>query len=330
VVQELQIGGTGTGVDPPRATAEPAPGQVSGATPTLAAPAPSTGRLTGIYVVYAGVFCMFWSSSFPVTKIALIDSPPLVLLTARFAVAAVVLFAVGLATEPLPRLSARDYAALIVTGFIMHAVHLGFGYYGVSLVSAGFAAMLFSTSPILAAVLAAIFLGERLTRAKALGFALGFVGVAIVLSSRLGGGIENPIGAVFVFCAALALVCGTILYKKLMPGGGLWFGQAIQFVAAALGVLPVMLLVDDIATVTPTPSLFVAFSYIVLITAIGSYSLWLFLVMRTSASAASSLLFLTPPLGLFFGWLVLGEPVFVADLIGVVPIAVGIRLVTRG
>jgi len=91
-----------------------------------------------------------------------------------------------------------------------------------------------------------------------------------------------------------------------------------------------MLLIDDVSTVNPSPSLFLAFSYIVFITAVGSYTLWLFLVTRTSASAASSLLFLTPPLGLLFGWLILGEPVSIADLIGVVPIAIGIRLVTRG
>jgi drug/metabolite transporter (DMT)-like permease len=292
-------------------------------------PQPATTRLTGIYIVYAAVFLVFWSSSFPVTKIALADCPPLILLFGRFAVAAVVLFVVGLITEPMPRLSGRDYAALILVGLMMHAVHLGFGYYGVSLVSAGFAAMLFSTSPILVAVFAAAFLGERLTRIKALGFALGFIGVAIVLRSRIGGGIEDPLGAVFVFAAATALVVGTILYKKLMPAGGLWYGQAVQFVAAASGLLPVALLFNDISAVNPTPSLLIAFPYIVFITAIGSYTLWLFLVSHTSASAASSLLFLTPPLGLFFGWLVLGEPIFVADMIGVVPIAIGIRLVTR-
>jgi drug/metabolite transporter (DMT)-like permease len=128
------------------------------------------------------------------------------------------------------------------------------------------------------------------------------------LRSRLGSGIENLLGAIFVLLTALVLVGGTILYKMLMPAGGLWFGQAIQFVAAAIGVFPAMLLIDDVAAVNPTPSLFLAFSYIVLITAVGSYSLWLLLVTKTSAAAASSLLFLTPPLGLLFGWLILGEP----------------------
>jgi drug/metabolite transporter (DMT)-like permease len=50
----------------------------------------------------------------------------------------------------------------------------------------------------------------------------------------------------------------------------------------------------------------------------------------TSASAASSLLFITPPLGLFIGWLVLDEPVAFADFIGIIPIAIGIRLATSG
>ncbi len=36
-----------------------------------------------------------------------------------------------------------------------------------------------------------------------------------------------------------------------------------------------------------------------------------------------------PPLGLLFGWLVLAEPVAVMDLVGIVPIALGIWMATR-
>ncbi len=36
-----------------------------------------------------------------------------------------------------------------------------------------------------------------------------------------------------------------------------------------------------------------------------------------------------PPLGLLFGWLLLGEQVAPTDLIGIVPVALGIYLVTR-
>jgi drug/metabolite transporter (DMT)-like permease len=36
-----------------------------------------------------------------------------------------------------------------------------------------------------------------------------------------------------------------------------------------------------------------------------------------------------PPLGMLFGWLLLGEHVATADLVGIVPVALGIYLVTR-
>jgi drug/metabolite transporter (DMT)-like permease len=47
------------------------------------------------------------------------------------------------------------------------------------------------------------------------------------------------------------------------------------------------------------------------------------------ATAASAYHFLMPPLGMLFGWMLLGEHVHAPDLLGVVPVAAGIWLVTR-
>jgi len=57
---------------------------------------------------------------------------------------------------------------------------------------------------------------------------------------------------------------------------------------------------------------------------------WREIVFTRSATEASALHFLMPPLGLLFGWLVFREPVSLLDLVGIVPIALGIALVTRG
>jgi drug/metabolite transporter (DMT)-like permease len=48
------------------------------------------------------------------------------------------------------------------------------------------------------------------------------------------------------------------------------------------------------------------------------------------ASTASAYHFLMPPLGLMFGWLLLGERAEPLDLVGVLPVALGIWLVTQG
>jgi len=63
---------------------------------------------------------------------------------------------------------------------------------------------------------------------------------------------------------------------------------------------------------------------------IVAYLLWFHLLDVAGASTASAYHFLMPPLGLFFGWLLLDERAEPFDLLGVVPVALGIWLVTHG
>ncbi len=60
-----------------------------------------------------------------------------------------------------------------------------------------------------------------------------------------------------------------------------------------------------------------------------AYLIWLHLITVAGAAAASSFHSMMPPLGLAFGWLVLGEQATPMDFIGIVPVALGIYLVTR-
>ena len=51
--------------------------------------------------------------------------------------------------------------------------------------------------------------------------------------------------------------------------------------------------------------------------------------MRVAVPAPSSFHFMMPPLGLAFGWLMLGEHATPTDFVGMVPVALGIYLVTQ-
>jgi drug/metabolite transporter (DMT)-like permease len=61
-----------------------------------------------------------------------------------------------------------------------------------------------------------------------------------------------------------------------------------------------------------------------------AYVLWFHLIRVCGATRASAYHFLMPPLGVLFGWLLLGERVEFADLVGILPVALGIYLVTHG
>jgi drug/metabolite transporter (DMT)-like permease len=275
-------------------------------------------------------FCLLWASGFSVAKLALADGPPLLLLTIRVLLAGVlVLAAAAIYGVPL-KLGRRDLLLFAALGVANQAAYLGLGYIGLRTISSGLAALVISANPVLAAVLAAVFLDERMTWRKFAGLVLGVGGVAFVVEGRLAGGIEHAVGLPFTIAALVSLVTGTILFKRFGPTSGFWVGNGVQSLAAGLATLPFALGFERVGDIVPTWSLLAAMAYLVLFVSVFAYLLWFQMLAVAGATAASSYHFLMPPLGLLFGWLLLGEHIALTDLVGIVPVAVGIYLVTRG
>ncbi|MDQ6213370.1 DMT family transporter [Achromobacter insolitus] len=299
------------------------------ATSTLSATAISAPASPGISWAPIAAFCFLWSSAFAAAKIAVRDCPPLTLLTIRFLIAGALMLGLAAASGRWKMPGGRDLVALILLGVLNNALYLGLSWSGMTTVSSAFTAVLISTNPLLIGVLAGPVLGERLGWRKLLGLCLGLAGVALVLRSRLSGMQEDLHGTLLVTGGLMALVAGTLLYKRLKPSSGLWTSTGIQSLAGAAALLPFALMHESIGDARMTASLFWSMAYMIVAVSMGGYYLWFMILGRASATAASALHFLMPPLGLLFGWLVLGEHVSWLDLLGIVPIAFGIWLATR-
>ncbi|MBO0757404.1 MAG: DMT family transporter [Bradyrhizobiaceae bacterium] len=276
-----------------------------------------------------GAFCLIWSSAYSVAKLALYDCPPLMLLTARFLFAGVIMMGAAAFSADWRRLAWRDAAALILLGVLNYPLYLGLNYYGMLSLPAGLSALIISANPVLTALLAAVFLDERMTWRKGTGLLLGVGGVTFILGNRLHAGLASPVGIAFTLGALLSLVVGTILFKRLAPNGSLWIGNGMQNLAGGLAVAPFAFTFERIGDIVPTTTFFLALAYSVVFVSIGAYLLWFHLLKVSGATAASAYHFLMPPLGVLFGWLILGERVELADIIGILPVALGIYLVTR-
>jgi drug/metabolite transporter (DMT)-like permease len=294
--------------------------------PALALSAPSTINPMPFLIA---AFCVLWSSAFSAAKIALADCPPLLLLSARFLSAGIVVLGAAAVLRLPWRLSRSDIVALAGLGAVNNALYLGLNYLGMQTVSAGLSALIVSANPVLTALLAAVFLNEGMTWRKAGGLLLGVGGVAFIVESRISGGIDNPIGIAFTVAALMSMVGGTILFKRLAPNGGLWIGNGVQNLAGGLAVTPFAFAFESVGDVVPTWWLVVALAYSVLLVSVVGYLLWFHLLTEVGATAASAYHFLMPPLGMMFGWLLLGERVAWPDLLGILPVAIGIYLVTR-
>lgn len=274
-------------------------------------------------------FVLIWTSAFPAAKIGLLDSPPLLFLASRFLVAGALMLAWAHWRGSLRAMSLQELAVLGTLGLLNHALYLGLSWTGMGSLSSGLSTILISANPIVVAVLSVFLLREPLTRQKLLGLALGFLGVAYIVRNRIGSATDTLEGFMLVLAALFTLAFGTVLYKKWPVRVDIVTGTGFQILISGLLLLPVALWLEDSSAMALTPSFLGAFAWLVLVVSITGYQLWFNLLEQGSASAASVWFFLTPPLGLLAGAWLLNEPLNWADFLGIVPVVLGIVLVTR-
>ena len=279
--------------------------------------------------IYIVVFCLLWSFAFVASKIGVTDCPPLILLTARCSLAGILILGISALRGEWWPLSWRDVLVFAALGVANNALFLGFGYVGLQTVSAGLGSLIVSANPVFTAGLAALLLGEALDWRKIAGLLLGIAGVSLIVWHRMSVGTDSLHGILFLLAALASIVAGTILFKLLAPKGSLWIGNGVQNLAAGIVLLPIAFTFSDVGDIVPSARLLGAFAFLVLGGSILASLLWFHLLKVCGATAASAYHFLMPPLGMLFAWIVLGEHVEVRDLMGIVPVALGIYLVTR-
>jgi drug/metabolite transporter (DMT)-like permease len=296
--------------------------------PSLSVPATPAARVNAL-PVYIALFCLLWSFAFIAGKVGVTYCPPLILLAARFSLAGVIILAISGFRRDAWEFTWRDILVFALLGVANNALYLGLGYTGLQSVSAGLGGLIVSANPVFTAGLAAIFLGETLTWRKVLGLLLGIAGVAFIVWHRMSVGTDSLHGILFTLASLASIVAGTIAFKLFAPKGSLWIGNGIQNLAAGIVLVPIALAFADVHDIVPNEKLLGAFLFLALGGSIFAYRLWFHLLKVCGATAASAYHFLMPPLGMLFAFLVLGEHVEFRDLLGIVPVALGIYLVTR-
>src|SRR5580692_5515298 len=279
--------------------------------------------------IYIGLFCLLWSFAFIAGKIGVTDCPPLILLTARFSLAGILILGMTALRGDGWSLSWRDTCVFALLGIANNALYLGLGYTGLKTVSAGLGGLIVSANPVFTAGFAALFLGEQLTGRKIAGLLLGMAGVGFIVWHRMSVGTDSWHGILFTFASLASIVAGTILFKWLAPKGSLWIGNGVQNIAAGIVLTPFAFTLSSAGDIVPSARLLGAFAFLVLGGSILAYRLWFHLLRVCGATAASAYHFLMPPLGMLFAWMILGEHVEIRDLMGIIPVALGIYLVTR-
>ncbi|GHG37096.1 MULTISPECIES: DMT family transporter [Amycolatopsis] len=257
------------------------------------------------------VTVVLWASAFPAIKVGLDGYGVAGLSFARLAVASAVLLLAApvLGVRRPRRADLATIAGCGLTGMSAYQLLLNWGEVHVP---AGTASLLVSVAPVFSALLAAAFLGERLTAAKLLGSAVALGGSALIAT---GGGLGYS-GAAWVVLAAAAVQAVYHLGSK--PLLRHYTGLEVACYAMWAGTLFLTPLAPQAvhAFATAPPQATVSVVFLGVFPSAAGFVAWGYAVARHSLTVATAALYLVPAVALAvaFGWL--GERPTWVDLAG--------------
>ena len=279
--------------------------------------------------IYPLLFVFLWSTGFIGAKYGLPYAEPLSFLFVRYLAVIALMTAIALLTRaPWPK-APMQWVHIGVSGLLVHAVYLGGVFIAIKQgLPAGITALVVGMQPLLTALGAGWLLGERVVGRQWLGLALGFVGVALVVSGKFGDTAALGPMLVPALCALLGITVGTLYQKRYCARFDLCTGSIIQFVPTALATLPVILLFDGFH-VDWTGDFIFALAWLVLVLSIGAISLLNLLIRSGSAVNVASLFYLTPLSTALIAFLMFDEKLGWLAVLGMGLAVSGVYLVAR-
>jgi drug/metabolite transporter (DMT)-like permease len=277
------------------------------------------------------LFVFLWSTGFVVAKFGLPYAPPLTFLLLRFIGVLCILTPLVLVMRaPWPVGQMRHIA---VAGVMMQAGYLAGVWCAIKLgMPAGLSALIVGMQPIMTAF-AAPLIGESLRPRQWFGLLLGLCGVALVVSNKIHLNGLSSASVALCLLALLSITVGTLYQKRFCAHFDLRTGTLIQFGASALVLLPLAIAFEHLdlnfSQVMWTPRFIAALLWSILALSIGAIFLLFALIRKNAATKVTSLLYLTPPTTAVMAWLMFGESLSVAGLLGMMLAVAGVIFVVR-
>lgn len=289
------------------------------------------GRLGRVAIVVASIgLIVLWSSGFVGAELtARAGAEPISVLAWRFTVlAGILVLAMLVLRRRWP--SRGSWLRQGTIALLSQAAYLLLIFEGVSAgVDGGTAALIAALQPMLVATVAGRVLGERATGWMWLGMVVGLAGVALVVSGALGsvGGAGTPLWAYALpFAGVLCLGAGTVLQRRWHLHDDLLQTLTMQAIVAAVAFMAVALLRGE-ATMPTAPDTWFAILWLVLLSSLGGYVLYVTVTRSHGATFVSTMLYLTPPTTMLWVWLIFGVPVTALGVAGLAVATAGVAIV---
>ena len=255
-----------------------------------------------------------WGGSFLFMRIAAPVLGPVWLIEIRGLLAGLALLPLFIRAN-LWNITRHKAVPLCVVGTINSAIPFSlFAFASISL-PAGFTAILNATAPLFGTIVAAVWLHERLTISRAVGFILGFAGVTVLVGwnvTRVTADFWLAIAA-GLFAAFLYAIAAPYTKQQLTGVSPIAIATISQL-SAAIVLLPA--LPFTIPSAVPSAKIWLAVIALALFSTSLAYLLYFRLIQSIGATRALTVTYLIPVSATIWGAIALGEAITGAMIFG--------------
>ena len=272
-----------------------------------------------------------WGGSFLFNAILVAELPVITIVAIRVTVAALALWGFVRVTGRKIPTSPQVWGALLILGVLNNAIPFSLIVQGQTQITSGLASILNATTPLFTILVAGFFLtDERFSVLRVLGVVVGFSGVILMVGPEALSGLGDD------FWAQLCALGAALSYGFASVFGRRFRELRVDPVMVATGQVtmsslvlwPIALWIDgpqDIMGLSFNAAASM-FGLAVLCTSFA-YILYFRILERAGATNISLVTFLVPISALILGVLVLGERIFIKEIMGMTLIGMGLAII---
>jgi drug/metabolite transporter (DMT)-like permease len=217
---------------------------------------------------------------------------------------------------------------ITVAGLLMHAMYLGGSHYAQYLgMSAGTAALILATQPLITAFIAAIWMHERLRSRQQLGVVIGLAGVVLVVWHKLDVHAISSASLIAVALSLVGIVAGTLYQRTFNARVDLRTASLIQFAASLVVLVPLALTVEGWHVIWSW-QLIASAAFLVIGASIIALNAFHILMRRGQATRVAGLMYLTPIVAVVLELLIFRVVPSGLSLVGMAIVCVGVALLS--
>lgn len=289
-------------------------------------------KATKIILAFAAVY-IIWGTTYLAIRIAVQSVPPFLLAGVRFFVAGVLIIGVlRLRGTPFP--PRKQWPVAFLVGALMVGGGSGLLHWAEQTIPTGISALVIATIPLWITFFDwLLFKNGRPSGRELSGLLLGFLGIILLIGpGQITGTAAFSWTAIFILLLSPIFWSFGSLYSRRdsMPQNA-FLAAGMEMLCGGLVLIGAGVLTGETQQLEPaaiTPTIWLAFFYLLIFGSIITYSAYTYLLKTVSAAKASTYSYVNPVIAVYLGWLILNEPISLTTIAAMTIILGAVFLIT--